>query len=151
MNTRQQHSSALSTFVMAMTLLRREWRAGELRLLAFAMIIAVASTTSVGFFTDRISQALINQGSELLGGDLITLSTSPIKKEWIEEAKQQNLRSALATNFPSVVSSGEKLQLVDVKAVSTGYPLRGELKTGVDLFTEGVTTTSIPKAGRSLG
>ena len=147
MNTRQQHSSALSTFVMAMTLLRREWRAGELRLLAFAMIIAVASTTSVGFFTDRISQALINQGSELLGGDLITLSTSPIKKEWIEEAKQQNLRSALATNFPSVVSSGEKLQLVDVKAVSTGYPLRGELKTGDDLFTEGVTTTSIPKAG----
>lgn len=130
-----------------MTLLRREWHAGELRLLAFAMVIAVASTTSVGFFTDRISQALINQGSELLGGDLIVVSTSPIKNEWGEKADQLALKSALTTNFPSVVSSGERLQLVDVKAVSTGYPLRGELRTGDILFSEGVATRSTPKPG----
>ena len=31
----------------------RDWRAGELRLLAMALVIAVAAVTSVGFFVDR--------------------------------------------------------------------------------------------------
>ena len=33
--------------------LARDWRAGELRVLAMALVIAVASVTSVAFFADR--------------------------------------------------------------------------------------------------
>ena len=35
-------------------MLLRDWRAGELRILAAAIVIAVASVTSVAFFADRI-------------------------------------------------------------------------------------------------
>ena len=35
----------------------RDWRAGELRLLAAALVVAVAAVTSVGFLVDRIRLA----------------------------------------------------------------------------------------------
>ena len=39
-------------------MLRRDARAGELHLLVAALIVAVAALTAVGFFTDRVRQAL---------------------------------------------------------------------------------------------
>jgi putative ABC transport system permease protein len=49
--------------LFALRLLRRDWRAGELRLLATALVIAVASVTTVGFFTDRIERAMQRQAA----------------------------------------------------------------------------------------
>ena len=42
----------------AWRMLRRDARAGELRLLVAALVVAIAALTAVGFFTDRIRQAL---------------------------------------------------------------------------------------------
>ena len=39
-------------------LLRRDARAGELRLLAAAIVITIAALTAVGFFADRVRMAL---------------------------------------------------------------------------------------------
>ena len=47
-------------------MLRRDLRAGELGLLLVALIVAVASLTSVGFFTDRVAQALKREANQLL-------------------------------------------------------------------------------------
>ena len=39
---------------IAMRMLRRNWAAGELRVLLLALFIAVASVTTVGFFADEL-------------------------------------------------------------------------------------------------
>ena len=54
----------------------RDWRAGELRLLAMALVIAVAAVTSVGFFVDRIRLGLERDAAQLLAADLV-LSLGP--------------------------------------------------------------------------
>jgi metal-dependent amidase/aminoacylase/carboxypeptidase family protein len=46
-------------------MLRRDLRAGELGLLLVALVIAVTSLTSVGFFTDRVAQALTREANQL--------------------------------------------------------------------------------------
>ena len=56
---------------MALRLLFRDFRAGELTLIAIAVIIAVAGVTTVGFFTDRVNLALNRQANQLLGADLV--------------------------------------------------------------------------------
>ena len=43
---------------LAMRMLARDWRAGELTVLGIALMLAVAALTSVGFLTDRVEQAL---------------------------------------------------------------------------------------------
>ena len=39
-----------NTLAFSLRALRRDWRAGELRILVVALVIAVASMTAVGFF-----------------------------------------------------------------------------------------------------
>ena len=56
----------------------RDWRAGELRLLAMALVIAVAAVTSVGFFVDRIRLGLERDAAQLLAADLVLSSDQPI-------------------------------------------------------------------------
>ena len=52
---------------LAWRLLKRDYRAGELTLIAVAIVIAVAAVTTVGFFTDRVQRALTQQANWLLG------------------------------------------------------------------------------------
>lgn len=105
----------------------RDWRGGDLRLLALALILAVAAVTSVGFFTDRVAQALRYQGNELLAADLVIESPEPLPGSFDQEARQLGLRQVHSLSFPSVLMYRERPQLVQVKAVEQGYPLRGRL------------------------
>src|SRR3989304_1979155 len=56
---------------LSLRMLASDWRAGELRILALALVVAVASVTSVGFFADRVRQALAREAHQLLGADLV--------------------------------------------------------------------------------
>ena len=59
---KQMHSEMKQTFAgaarLSYRLLRREWRAGELRVLLAALVITVASITAVGLFIDRMEQQI---------------------------------------------------------------------------------------------
>ena len=90
------HASVHATVVpsMAIRLLRREWRSGELRVLVLALLVAIAATTSISFFTDRLGQALLNQSAEMIGGDLVVRGTRPLKPQWLETATQQAVITA---------------------------------------------------------
>ena len=55
--------------------LARDFRAGELRLLVVAVMLAVAALTAVGFFADRINAGLARDARQLLGGDAIVERT----------------------------------------------------------------------------
>ena len=112
----------------SLRMLVRDWRAGELRVLAMALVVAVASITSVAFFADRVSRALVRDAHQLLGADLVLVSDRPWKNGVGEEIARRGLQRAQATTFISMVISGESSQLSGVKAVSENYPLRGRLR-----------------------
>ncbi len=118
--------------VQALRMTRRDWRAGELRFLLIALIVAVAALTSVGFFVDRMRGALSRDAHQLLGADLLVRADQPIDPSWLAEAANRKLQVAQTTVFPSMASSGAGdagvTQLASVKAVTPGYPLRGSVK-----------------------
>jgi putative ABC transport system permease protein len=137
----------MSGFRFALRLLLRDWRAGEIRVLALAVVIAVGSMTSVGFFTDRIQGAMQAQTGELLGGDLVITSNTAPAAVWQERARALDLHSAATLTFPSVVLAGDRTQLIEVKAVAGGYPLRGKLRVALSAYGKEMETDSIPERG----
>ena len=132
---------------LAWRLLARDYRAGELTLIAAAIVIAVASVTTVGFFTDRVQRVLDRQANRLLGADLVIADSRPPAPELREEALRRGLAATLHLRFPSMVVYGERTLLSDVKVVTAGYPLRGELRTSERLFGPERRADSIPERG----
>ena len=137
----------MNTFALAMRMLRRDWQAGELRVLAAALIVAVTSITAVGFFTDRISQALHRQANELLGADLLIASDQPTAASVRDLARQHGLHSTETLDFRSMVVAGDNTRLAEIKAVSDGYPLRGTLRTAPQRFAPDAPVAGIPAPG----
>lgn len=117
---------------LALRMLARDWRAGELQVLAAALVVAVASVTSVAFFADRVGQALVRDAHQLLGADLVLASDHPWDKAIGKAITGHGLARAEALNFISMASAGEgearRSRLAGVKAVSGNYPLRGKLR-----------------------
>lgn len=112
---------------LAWRMLLRDARAGELRLLLAALIIAVGALTSVGFFTDRVARALAQEANQLLGADMLLTADHPWRTDMIDAARAQGLRIAQTQVFPSMASHEEMAQLAEIKAVSAAYPLRGSV------------------------
>ncbi len=117
---------------LALNQMRRDFRAGELRLLAVAVLLAVAALTAVGFFADRLNSGLERDARQLLGGDAIVASDKPPARALLDKAHSLGLRTATSAAFPSMARApddkGGAVRLVSVKAVSATYPLRGQLQ-----------------------
>jgi putative ABC transport system permease protein len=113
---------------LAWRLLSRDIRAGEIWLLLAALILAVAATTSLRFFSSSLEQGLTRQAASLLGADLVLDSSRPLRPEVLKEASKHDLQQATVTEFSSMIQYKDEFQLAAVKAVSAGYPLRGELQ-----------------------
>lgn len=117
---------------LPLKLLRRDWRAGELSILVAALIIAVASSTAISLFADRLQRTMTGQAAEFLAADMVVTSHDPMPEEWQEKARESTLRTARTAEFASVLIENDELLLAGIKAVSPEYPLRGYLKTIVD-------------------
>ena len=118
----------MNLFKLSLRMLRRDLRAGELHVLIFALVVAVGGMTTVGFFTDRVQLALSRQGDQLLGADLIIVSDRSLPQYYADNAIRLGLNTSTALKFPSMVVKGDNSMLVGIKAVTAGYPLRGELR-----------------------
>lgn len=131
--------------IQSLRMTARDWRAGELRFLLIALIVAVSAMTAVGFFTDRMRAGLERDAHQLLGADLLINADQPIAPAWRAEAERRGLVLADTVTFPSMAQAGEGeqslAQLASIKAVSPRYPLRGQLKI----------TTSAEQASQALG
>lgn len=130
---------------LAWRLLLRDIRAGEIWLLLAALILAVAATTSLRFFSASLEQGLTRQAASLLGADLVLDSSRPLRAAVIDEADARKLQHTTVTEFSSMIQINDAFQLAAVKAVASGYPLRGELaaRRGSEALPEG----SLPAAG----
>ena len=113
---------------LALTMLRRDWRSGELRILLLALIVSVASVSAVGFVADRVARALSRDAMQLLGGDLLLVADEPWPASVETAARERALRVANATTLVSMARAGERAQLSALKAVSPQYPLTGALR-----------------------
>src|SRR6188768_475149 len=118
----------MKSLPLSMRMLRRNWAAGELRVLLLALVIAIASVTTVGFFADRVQAALDQQANELLGGDLVLIADHPVPAAFVEAARGSNLAVAQTQTFPSMVAASGGVSLAEIKAASDGFPLRGRLR-----------------------
>lgn len=113
--------------VLSLNLLRRDFRAGEWRVLLVALVLAVASIATVGLFADRVRQALQSEAHALLGADLRLSSTREIPAAYRDEALRRGLRVVATATFPSVVRHGQQSVLAELLALEAGYPLRGNI------------------------
>ena len=132
---------------LSMRMLRRNWSAGELRVLLLALLIAVASVTTVGFFADRVQAALDAQANDLLGGDLVLIADRPIPETFSQAARAAKLEVAQTRTFPSMVASTAGVNLSEIKAVSSGFPLRGRLRVSDSIGAPEREIAGGPKPG----
>ncbi|MDF3936097.1 ABC transporter permease [Pseudomonas citronellolis] len=114
---------------LALRQLLREWRSGELRVLFFALLVAVAASSAIGYFSARLNGAMLVRAAEFLGADLVLSGTQPATPQQIDTGKRLGLRHAYSVEFSSVIATDQGIQLSSVKAVDDDYPLRGELKS----------------------
>jgi len=128
---------------------RSLWSAGEIRVLLFALILAVTATTSVSFFTDRIKSSMQTQGNVLLGADLVVNSDHVIPAAYLAEAQKRQYQTSQALEFSSMVLKGDSSELAEIKAVEAGFPLRGHLTISKQAATakDELTSAEIPATG----
>ena len=137
----------MSSLVLAWSQTLNLWRAGALRVLVFALVLAVVAITAVGFFTKRVESALSQQGALLLGGDLVVLADHAIAEKYDLLADKYALKAVKTYEFPSMVMAGDVGQLAEIKAVESGFPLRGDVTLGQSANDAGTVVKSAPSAG----
>src|SRR5690606_7952455 len=102
---------------------------------------------SVGFLTDRVDRALVQDSAQMMGGDLMLQADSPIPEAFVREAESRGLETAQTLQFPSMVENANGAQLASLKAVSGNYPLRGALRISERQGQAGEAVSHGPAAG----
>ena len=135
---------------LALRLLARDWRSGYLNLLLVALLVAVTSHNTIGFLTERIENAMASQASQMVGGDLVVRSPTPAADfSQLARAQSDAIRQAQTTEFSSVVSASEAMQLASIKSVSNNYPLKAPLRVADTPFTEDRAIDRGPGPGKA--
>ena len=135
----------------ALRLVARDWRSGELRLLLAAALVAVGAVTAISLFVDRLQQALLAEATTFLGADSVISSSRPIPDAFREAAAERGLAQVDVVSFPSMLfadaSDDARNQLVSVKAVGSGYPLRGAVRIADEPFGPDRVADTVPAPG----
>lgn len=108
--------------------LRRDLRAADVRALFVALMLAVAATTMIGFFLDRLDRGLTRQAGQLLGGDLVLEQGRPFDGELRQTLRDAGLRLSDQVDLVSMVSQADAFQPAGLKVVDDHYPLYGRVR-----------------------
>ena len=125
--------------MQALRMLLRTWRGGQLNLIIWSLVLAVAVVTSVSLLAERIERALTAESASFLAADLVVKSSRAIDPEWIVEAKQKQVRTSQVLTFASMVYHQDDMHLASIKAVEIDYPLKGLLRRTTTPFTSDET------------
>ncbi len=141
----------VSLWQLAARQMARDFRAGELRLLLVAVMLAVAALSAVGFFADRLNGSLSRDARQLLGGDAVVASDQPLPPVFADKARALGLKAASTSGFPSMGRASDQRggasKLVAVKSVTEAYPLRGELTLSTTVGAPGSAAQQAPAHG----
>lgn len=137
--------------MLALKLLIRNWRSGELKLLGISLILAVAVLSAIAIFTNRLEATLLVQSNSVIGADTVVAGDQAHPSEWEQAAEQAGISYTTSNQFMSVVYAGDEMRLASIKAVAAGYPLRGQFEISDIPFTlkanEIQTVKTIPAQG----
>lgn len=125
----------------------RAWRGGELGLLCIALSLAVASVSGIAGFSERLQATMATQSRTFLAADHVLTSPRPIDPQWLDKARSEGLRTAQLVAFRTMVYASEEMLLVSMRAASSSYPLRGELRAARQMFADGEGVEHGPLAG----
>ncbi|WP_060476776.1 MULTISPECIES: ABC transporter permease [Pseudomonas] len=121
---------------LAFRQLLRDVRASEVRVLFFALVVAVAASTAIGYFGARLNGAMQLRASEFLGADLVLQGSAPANDVQLSAGQALGLRHAQVVEFTSVVGGDAGIQLSSIKAADGAYPLRGQLRSAGAPYAE---------------
>ncbi|MDR5891349.1 ABC transporter permease [Halomonas mongoliensis] len=107
--------------------LTRDLRAPDVRALFVALALAVAASTMIGFFLDRLDRGLERQASQILGGDLVLEQGRPFEAELRQTLEGAGLVLSDQVGMVSMVSLEDAFQPASLKAVDRRYPLYGSV------------------------
>jgi putative ABC transport system permease protein len=137
----------MNAFSLSGRLLVRQGRSGALGLLAAGLIVATAALVAVSLFTDRVARALEREAGESLAADLVVAGRERLPREFIDQAESLGLSTAEIILISTAVFVGDDSMLIDVKGVSEGYPLRGQLRLSDRLGGPDEAVVAIPDRG----
>jgi putative ABC transport system permease protein len=134
---------------LALRMLWRDGRSGELTILALALLIAVTSSTSITLFASRLQATMTDQAAEFLAADLVITSHADLPEAWLKKSAEFQLNQAQTAEFTSVLMEHDEILLAGIKSVSQAYPLRGHLKSSTtDYLSEHIEAHG-PSAGEA--
>ena len=118
--------------LLDLKLLWRDWRGGQLGLIMWSLVLAVAVVTAVSLLADRVERGLNQQISAFLAADIAVRSGNGIDDIYFAKAQELGLESAKTATFVSMLFSSnpesDANHLAAIKAVQSSYPLRGQLE-----------------------
>ena len=132
---------------LAWRLFKHEARRGELTIILFAIILSVAAVLSLSLFSERLQGALVERSSQFIAADSQLRSRKPISDEWMRQAEEEGLATAEQVSTRSMAFGEQKMSLVDLRAVSPQYPLKGEIQLADKPFGTTTATNKSPAAG----
>ncbi len=135
---------------LAAKLLWRNWRSGELSILASAVVLAVAVVTAIAVFADRLDRSISRQSNAYLAADRQVVSRFAIPEQWRRQAEQFDVQQSGFMLFSSMAFANDEMTLASVKAVEQGYPLRGLLEVSDRPFPsldQTFVATDLPEPG----
>jgi putative ABC transport system permease protein len=141
-------------------LLKHELKRGELTIIVLAIVLGVASVFSLAGFSGKIKQALLNESTSFIAADRvlqtsrkiadkenITQSTALSRDVITQKSQQLNINQAQQVLMSSMVFAGDVMALVEIKAISNSYPLRGELLVNYSENANELVAVNAPDVG----
>ncbi len=117
--------------------------------MALALVVAIAAVSAVGLFSQRVRLALADQSGETMGADLVFTSRNPFSPDVIKAIGADVGAVTSVVQFPSAVLNGESTALASIKAVASGYPLRGVLRVTDQPFGLVKAAQGVPPRGEA--
>ena len=125
-------------------------QSGRLRsswLITVATIITVAIVAASQLVTDRIRLLIDQQASELQAADVVIVSSFPFDDSYLDYANTLDLQIASTTSLRTAIFVDDVPRLIELKAVSELYPLRGRLERSRGVTEKAEVVTTGPVAG----
>ena len=137
--------------MQALRMLLRTWRGGQLGLIIWSLVLAVAVVSSVSLLAERIERALTAESSAFLAADRVVRSGRATNPEWVAAAEQQQVQTANVLSFASMVYYQDDMHLASIKAVDNAYPLKGKLRRTTTPFTADTNLIESVDFGPAMG
>jgi putative ABC transport system permease protein len=124
-------------FKHSLRLLKHEFRRGELTIIALAIILAVSAVYSLTGFSGQIKQGLIANSAKFIAADRVLSTSRVVNEDYLTKSDELGISRAKQVEMSSMIFADDNMLLATVKAVTIGYPLRGELLVEIpDVDTE---------------